>query len=140
MAGTATDGQRHHRGRRRVRRLGRRAPSRAGAEAGRANALADLLGSDSSVLRVEDAAQALNVSVRTVQRLARRYVGLPPLAMIRRRRLQEAAERLRHEPSTDLAELAAELGYADHAHLTRDFREVLGLTPTGYRSGLADRR
>lgn len=107
-------------------------------EALRANALADLLGSDPSVLRVEDAARVLHVSARTVQRLARRYVGLAPLAMIRRRRLQEAAERLRAEPGADLAALAAELGYADHAHLTREFREVLGLTPTGYRSGLAE--
>ncbi len=107
-------------------------------DARRANALADLLGSDPAVLRLEDTARALSVSVRTVQRLARRYVGLPPLAMIRRRRLQEAAERLRDAPGTDLAELAAELGYADHAHLTRDFREVLGMTPTGYRSGLAE--
>lgn len=116
--------------------VGRHVPE-PGDEALRANALADLLGSDPSVLRVEDAARALHVSVRTAQRLARRHVGLTPLAMIRRRRLQEAAERLRAEPGTDLAALAAELGYADHAHLTRDFRDVLGVTPAGYRSGLA---
>lgn len=103
-------------------------------EARQANALADLIGSDASVLRVEDAAAVLGVSVRTAQRLARRYVGLTPLAMIRRRRLQEAAERLRLEPGTALADLAADLGYADHAHLTRDFREVLGLTPSSYRA------
>ena len=30
--------------------------------------------------------------------------------------------------------LAAELGYADHAHLTNDFRAVLNVTPRAYRS------
>lgn len=102
-------------------------------EARVATALVELVGSDPSLLRVEDAAAALGVSVRTVQRLARRYVGVTPVAMIRRRRLQEAAGRLRDEPGVALADVAADLGYADHAHLTRDFRAVLGITPTTYR-------
>jgi AraC-like DNA-binding protein len=107
-------------------------------EARLADALVDLIGSDPSLLRVEDAAAALGVSVRAVQRLARRFVGITPVAMIRRRRLQEAAERLRTEADVGLADLAADLGYADHAHLTRDFRTVLGLTPSAYRRASAD--
>jgi len=102
-----------------------------GPEALLANALVELV--DRTLVRVEDVAARLAVSVRTVQRLARRHVGLPPAAMIRRRRLQEAAERVRTDPGADLASLAAELGYADHAHLTHDFRSVLGLAPTQYR-------
>jgi AraC-like DNA-binding protein len=102
-----------------------------------ANALAELVDADPQVLRVEDIAARLHVSTRTVQRLARRYVGLPPLTMIRRRRLQEAAHLLRTAPGTDLAELAAQLGYADQAHLANDFRAVLGFTPSAYRRGSA---
>ena len=98
-----------------------------------ANTMADLIDADPSVLRVEDVATRLHVSTRTVQRLARRYVGLPPLTMIRRRRLQEAAQQLRIHPDTNLAELAAHLGYADQAHLTSDFSTILGLTPGVYR-------
>jgi AraC-like DNA-binding protein len=62
-----------------------------------------------------------------------RYVGLPPSTMIRRRRLQEAAERLRTDPDTTLAAVAAELGYSDHAHLANEFRSVLGLALGAYR-------
>ncbi len=54
--------------------------------------------------------------------------------MIRRRRLQEAAERVREDPAVPLAVLATELGYADQAHLTRDFRAVLDFTPGSYRA------
>lgn len=54
--------------------------------------------------------------------------------MIRRRRLQEAAGRVRSDAGADLSTIAADLGYADHAHLTRDFRRVLGFSPTGYRA------
>ncbi|WP_432520815.1 helix-turn-helix domain-containing protein [Kineococcus sp. SYSU DK006] len=115
-----------------ARRLAARVPE-VTAEGRLANAVADLLDGDPSVLRLEDAASRLGVSARTLQRLARRHVGLPPAAMIRRRRLQEAAERLRTDPGTDLAALAADLGYADHGHLTRDFRAVLGTVPSEYR-------
>lgn len=98
-----------------------------------ANDMAALVMTDADIVRVEDAAARLAVSVRTLQRLARRYVGLTPSAMIRRRRLQEAAQRVHDDPDADLAAIAAELGYADHAHLTNDFRTVLAFTPSSYR-------
>jgi AraC-like DNA-binding protein len=110
------------------RRTGPRTP-----EARLANEAARLLMGDPTVLRVEDAAARLAVSVRTLQRLAHRAVGLPPAAMIRRRRLQEAAQQVREHPSRSLAEIAAELGYADQAHLANDFRAVLGFTASEYR-------
>lgn len=102
--------------------------------ASQANALVDVLMGDHAADTVEEAATRLAVSVRTLQRLAHRYVGISPAAMIRRRRLQEAAERLRLDAGLDLSALAAELGYADHAHLTRDFRSVLGIAPRTYRA------
>jgi AraC-like DNA-binding protein len=98
-----------------------------------ANAMADLIDADPAIRTVEDAAARMHLSVRTLQRLARRYVGLPPSTMIRRRRLQQAAERLRADPDTNLAAVAADLGYSDHAHLANEFRSVLGLTLSSYR-------
>lgn len=104
-----------------------------GEEALLANRLADVIDLDEEVLRVREAADRIGISVRTAQRLTQRYLGVSPAAMIRRRRLQEAAERLRLDTTLDLATLAAELGYSDHAHLTRDFRTTLGETPSRYR-------
>lgn len=108
------------------------------AEARLANAMAELVETGPDVTRVDDLASRLHVSPRTLQRLARKYVGLPPGAMIRRRRLQEAAERLRSPASDDLAAVAGDVGYADHAHLTGDFRTAVGLTPSRYRDQVAD--
>ena len=98
-----------------------------------ANRFEELIESNPSLMRVDHAADLLGVSARTLQRLTRQHVGLPPLAMIRRYRLQEAAERLRNNPDLGIADVAAELGFADHAHLADVFREVLGFTPSGYR-------
>ncbi|MDR6865646.1 AraC-like DNA-binding protein [Microbacterium resistens] len=103
-----------------------------------ANAMAELLMADSSVRDPESAAARLAVSLRTLQRMAHRYVGVSPAAMIRRRRLQEAAGLVREDPGADLATIAADLGYADHAHLTNDFRTVLGFTPSAYRAAGRD--
>lgn len=87
-------------------------------------------GDRSAFDRVADLAAHAGLSERALQRLVRRRVGLSPKWLIRRRRLHAAAGRLQAGDGTgDLAELAAELGYADQAHFTRDFRTVTGWTP-----------
>lgn len=103
------------------------------AEGQLANAIAELIDGDAAIQRVDEAAARLHVSVRTVQRIARRYVGVTPASMIRRRRLQEAARQLRTDHHLTIAAVAADLGYSDHAHLVRDFQTVLGFTPSAYR-------
>ncbi|MEO6530504.1 MAG: helix-turn-helix domain-containing protein, partial [Specibacter sp.] len=103
------------------------------AEAVLANAMTEAIASSPEVVRIQDAAQLLAVSPRTLQRLAKKYVGLSPSALIRRRRLQEAAETVRTHPGLDLAGIAADLGYADQAHLANDFQRFLGFSPSSYR-------
>jgi AraC-like DNA-binding protein len=56
-------------------------------------------------------------------------VGAPPKWLIRRVRLQEAALRIERGDGPSLAGLAAELGYADQAHLARDFKRAVGKSP-----------
>jgi AraC-like DNA-binding protein len=51
---------------------------------------------------------------------------------MRRARLHEAAQRADSGDPVDWAVLAADLGYADQAHLTRDFTATLGVPPTRY--------
>jgi AraC-like DNA-binding protein len=52
--------------------------------------------------------------------------------VIRRYRLHEVTERMARGETADWARLAAELGYADQAHLTRDFTSLFGEPPTAY--------
>lgn len=92
------------------------------------NAIVEFVEGDSSVTSVTQICDRFHVTERSLQRLTRRRLGLTPKWLIQRRRLQEAAERLRGADTT-LAVIAAELGYADQAHLVRDFRTVTGMTP-----------
>jgi AraC-like DNA-binding protein len=70
--------------------------------------------------------------MRRLQRLFSDYVGVGPKWVIRRYRLHEAAARAADGAGLDLVRLAAELGYADQAHLTRDFTAMVGVPPARY--------
>jgi AraC-like DNA-binding protein len=93
--------------------------------------LAELASRDRRIVRVEQLALAADVSTRTLERRFSAHVGLNPKKVIQRYRLQEVAERAR---STDVnwASVATELGYADQAHLIRDFSAVTGEAPANY--------
>ncbi|WP_448319103.1 DUF6597 domain-containing transcriptional factor [Streptomyces sp. CO7] len=88
---------------------------------------------DPSVLRVGDLAAVAGMSVRRLQRLFAEYVGVGPKSVIRRARIQEAAVRAAAAPQ-NWSDLAAELGYADQAHFTRDFTACVGASPAAYAS------
>jgi AraC-like DNA-binding protein len=93
------------------------------------NAIVEYVEGDPRVQRVGQVCEKFALTERTLQRLTARRIGLSPKWLIQRRRLHEAAERLREAERPDLARVALDLGYADQAHLGRDFRAVTGLTP-----------
>jgi transcriptional regulator GlxA family with amidase domain len=82
--------------------------------------------------RVEAVAAEAGMTVRRLQRLFAEYVGVPPKWVIRRFRLREVTDQLDAGGAVDWARLAIELGYADQAHLTRDFTAMFGEPPTRY--------
>jgi AraC-like DNA-binding protein len=89
---------------------------------------------DPALQRVTQLAEASGLSARKLQRLFSDYVGVSPKWVMRRARLHEAALRVEADgpASVDWAVLAADLGYADQAHLTRDFTATLGVPPARY--------
>ena len=102
------------------------------AAAEQAMALARRVRTDRTVLRVEELARGEGLSVRTLQRLFAAYVGVGPKWAILRYRVHEALEQATSDPHTDWSRLAAELGYADQAHLVRDFTRAVGVPPAAY--------
>ena len=84
------------------------------------------------ILTVDDLSGHAGISVRSLQRLFSQYVGVSPKWVIRRYRLHELLERMHSGEQLDWAQLAAELGYFDQAHLINDFKSIVGYTPTEY--------
>ncbi|WP_328537353.1 helix-turn-helix domain-containing protein [Streptomyces sp. NBC_00344] len=101
-------------------------------QATRAMDLVDRIRTDRTIRRVEELAAEEGVSARSLQRLFAAYVGVSPKWVILRYRIHEALERAESESAIDWAGLAAELGYSDQAHLTRDFTSTIGVPPTAY--------
>jgi AraC-like DNA-binding protein len=87
---------------------------------------------DRMLTHAEDLAARAGVSLRALQRLFQRYVGVAPKWVIRRARMTEAAERVAKGDAIAWAYLAAELGYFDQAHFIRDFKAQIGRSPTDY--------
>ncbi|MFI6160199.1 DUF6597 domain-containing transcriptional factor [Micromonospora haikouensis] len=99
-------------------------------------ALAGEIRVDRSVLRVDDLARRHGTTTRRLQRLFLDHVGVSPKWVIRRYRIQEAIEHAAGGGPVDWAAVAADLGYADQAHLIREFATATGLTPAAYARSL----
>lgn len=97
-----------------------------------ATAAIDTIATEPGIQRVDLLARHLGLSVRQLERLFAEHVGVGPKWVIRRYRLQEAAGRMESAKPIDWATLANTLGYADQAHLTRDFTRMFSEPPTAY--------
>ncbi|WP_307834574.1 AraC family transcriptional regulator [Paractinoplanes lichenicola] len=113
--------------------LSERAPEQPAPAAELAAAVVARAADDTGITRVDDLAREFSVGVRQLQRLFAEYIGVSPKWVIRRARLHEASDRIQAGTPVDLGVLAAELGYSDQAHLTRDFTSMVGVPPASYR-------
>ena len=86
---------------------------------------------DRSLTTVEQLRARAGLHLRELQRWFRDAVGISPKWMIQRYRLHDALLEV-ERGARRLTDLAAELGYADQAHFTRDFRALVGVPPSRY--------
>jgi len=82
---------------------------------------------------VADVAEEVGLSVRQLRRRCDAAVGYGPKTLQRVLRFRRFVARIDAGPADgltpDLAAIAAAAGYADQAHLTRECRQLAGLTP-----------
>lgn len=92
----------------------------------------DRLAETGGTLRIGELAAEVGWSRRHLGEKFRAETGLAPKAAARVIRFERACDRLRRPGAPALAEVAADGGYVDQAHLARDFRELAGLTATAW--------
>ena len=76
----------------------------------------------------------LDVDPTTVVRAFGREFGLPPHRYLTGRRVDRARTLLL--AGVPVADVATEVGFHDQPHLTRHFRQVLGVTPGAYATSV----
>ncbi|MEY8759483.1 helix-turn-helix domain-containing protein [Chryseobacterium tongliaoense] len=98
---------------------------------------------------VEKLAAEMCVSNRTLERIFKKNVGISPKDFLQIVRFQEVLKRLQNASvnyDTDaekesLLLIAFELGYYDHAHLTKEFKKYSGILPSElshfYKTGIS---
>ncbi|MEA2703190.1 MAG: hypothetical protein QOD63_1135 [Actinomycetota bacterium] len=78
---------------------------------------------------VADACERVGLSERQLRRRCRQAVGYGPKTLQRILRFRRFVAWTDTGPASDLAGIAATAGYADQAHLTRECRDLAGMTP-----------
>jgi AraC-like DNA-binding protein/mannose-6-phosphate isomerase-like protein (cupin superfamily) len=84
-------------------------------------------------IRPADLAEQLNMSAEYFTRRFRQTFGVPPKVWLVRRRIQHAAVQL-DEAADSIAQIATALGYPDVFLFSRQFKAVMGVSPTAYRA------
>ena len=105
----------------------------------RASTLVSAIAGDIGITSVDRLMTTAAIDKRALQRLFQKYVGIGPKWVIKRYRLHEAIAQMQDSAPVNWAALALGLGYFDQAHFGRDFRALVGQSPTEYaRSLVAD--
>jgi methylphosphotriester-DNA--protein-cysteine methyltransferase len=83
---------------------------------------------------LSDLHAAIAISPRQLQRIARRYFGVPPAQVLKRSRAIRAAMLLANPALPESMRTEMLTTYFDQAHLIRDIRRFTGRTPTQLRA------
>jgi AraC-like DNA-binding protein len=99
-----------------------------------AHAYGQILGSGGA-MRIADVARGLDWSRKHLNQRFREEIGLGPKAVARMARFNRVlalarGDAARGDAARDWADIAAACGYADQAHLVREFRDFAGASPT----------
>lgn len=94
--------------------------------------IVELARTDREIVSVAALARRAAVNERTLQHLFQHYVGVGPKWVIRLYRLVEAAGRATADSAPNWTAVAHELGYADQAHFSNEFRRIVGRAPSDY--------
>jgi len=81
---------------------------------------------------VSNVAAAAHATVRTLERNFKQSSGHTVKDVAALMRFEQARNQLWLTPGTSLAGLAAELGYTDQPHLSREFKRFSGTTPAAF--------
>ena len=97
-----------------------------------ASVMANLLFETQSI---SETASRHGIGVRQLERRFVRNFGLSPKEWLRVKRFEGSLVKLADDKEP-LANVAADAGYADQSHMTRDYRRTAGFTPNQTREGM----
>jgi transcriptional regulator GlxA family with amidase domain len=86
------------------------------------------------VTRISALQRNHRIQARRLERIFLEEIGVTPKIFCRIVRFNHAKSMIERNADVDLRQLAYECGYADQSHFTRNFRELFGRTPAGFKA------
>jgi len=96
------------------------------------NASLTILNKHHGAIAISSMAKQLDVNQRRLERLFNDQVGLTAKEYARNIRIKQARTYLKQHPHLSLADIAYELGFFDQAHFSKQFKQVVGISPKAY--------
>lgn len=87
-------------------------------------------------IKISEIAEAVNLSVRQLERRFKKSSGLSPKQYARTRRIRATAVAVVEKVRINWANHAAEMGFTDQSHLTREFSSITGRSPNSFAENL----
>jgi AraC family transcriptional regulator len=84
-------------------------------------------------IKLADLAQLLDISQFHFSHLFKQAIGKAPYQYLLQQRV-ERAKQLLHQTDQSIADIAFLCGFNSHSHLSKQFRQLTGMTPTAYRA------
>lgn len=84
-------------------------------------------------IKLADLAQLLNMSQFHFSHLFKQSLGIAPYQYLLQQRI-ERAKQLLNQTDQSIMEIAFLCGFNSHSHLSKQFRQLTGLTPKAYRA------
>lgn len=81
---------------------------------------------------VSQVAEAAHTTIRTLERKFKQSSGYSVKDVSGLMRFEQVRNQLWHNPGSNIASLAHELGYTDQSHLSREFKRYSGTTPAAF--------
>lgn len=85
------------------------------------------------MVNVKELAEKFNKNQRRIERFFISEIGISAKLFARIIRFNNARELLAQNPKAQLAGVAYQMGYADQAHFSKNFKELFGITPAEFK-------
>ncbi len=84
-------------------------------------------------IKLANLARLLDMSQFHFSYLFKRSLGIPPYQYLLQQRIERAKELLKQKERS-IMDIALECGFNSHSHLSKQFRQLTGMTPKAYRA------
>jgi AraC family transcriptional regulator len=84
-------------------------------------------------IKLADLADLLGMSQFHFSHLFKQAIGIAPYQYLLKQRIERAKQLLK-QTDQSVIEIAFSCGFSSHSHLSKQFRQITGLTPTAYRA------